>query len=77
MALRKKEKDVFVYGDFEMLDLENNDVIAYVRSAETGDEQLSLLTTSAGRTRVSVGGARAASNLLFDTKQGVLRTDGA
>lgn len=37
LQLRKDEKDLFVYGDFEMLDLENrsDNVVAYVRTEDT------------------------------------------
>ena len=37
LKLRKSEKDLFVYGDFEMLDLENQyeDVVAYVRTEDS------------------------------------------
>jgi oligo-1,6-glucosidase len=34
LANRKKHKDVFVYGDFEMLDLEHKQVVAYRRWSE-------------------------------------------
>lgn len=32
LALRKERKEVFVYGDFEMLDQQNENVISYLRS---------------------------------------------
>jgi glycosidase len=32
LRLRKSHKDVFIYGDFEMVDEKNNDVFAYTRS---------------------------------------------
>lgn len=32
LALRKELKDIIVYGDFELLDEENDDVFAYARS---------------------------------------------
>jgi glycosidase len=32
LALRKELKDIIVYGDFELLDGENEDVFAYARS---------------------------------------------
>lgn len=32
LSLRKELKDVVVYGDFEMLDLENDDIFAYARA---------------------------------------------
>ncbi|CAO2654991.1 Nn.00g117240.m01.CDS01 [Neocucurbitaria sp. VM-36] len=34
LANRKKEKDVFVYGDFEMLDMDDKKVVAYRRWSE-------------------------------------------
>ena len=34
LANRKKNKDVFVYGDFEMLDMEDKKTIAYRRWSE-------------------------------------------
>lgn len=34
LANRKKEKDVFVYGDFEMLDMDDRKVVAYRRWSE-------------------------------------------
>lgn len=38
LRLRKEYKDIFVYGDFEMLDLEHDSVIAYLR-IDDRDEQ--------------------------------------
>ena len=40
LSLRKSEKDLFVYGDFEMLDLENKqeEVVAYVRTEDSDSE---------------------------------------
>jgi glycosidase len=32
LSLRKELKDVVVYGDFQLLDAENNDIFAYTRS---------------------------------------------
>lgn len=32
LALRKELKDIIVYGDFQLLDEENDDVFAYARS---------------------------------------------
>lgn len=34
LACRKENKDVFVYGDFELLDPENNKIVAYRRWSE-------------------------------------------
>ena len=50
LELRKKEKDLFVYGDFEMLDLENryDDVVAYVRveDSQSASARKALVITS-------------------------------
>jgi len=32
LKLRKEQKDIFIYGNFEMVDVENEDVFAYLRS---------------------------------------------
>jgi len=34
LRLRKKHKDIFIYGSFQMLDMEHNDVFAYTRTFE-------------------------------------------
>ena len=34
LRLRKTQKDIFIYGNFELLDVENDDVFAYKRSFE-------------------------------------------
>ena len=34
LRLRKTQKDIFIYGNFELLDAENDDVFAYARSFE-------------------------------------------
>jgi len=34
LRLRKSHKDIFIYGNFEMVDLEHNDVLAYTRAFE-------------------------------------------
>lgn len=40
LALRKSEKDTLVYGRFEMLDIEHDDVCAYVRKSDDGRRAL-------------------------------------
>ncbi|KAJ9663224.1 hypothetical protein H2198_000985 [Neophaeococcomyces mojaviensis] len=40
LALRKKEKDTMIYGSFEMLDIDDDDVAAYVRTADSGRRAL-------------------------------------
>ena len=37
LAVRKEYKDIFVYGDFALVDEENDKVFAYRRTAENGD----------------------------------------
>jgi glycosidase len=37
LALRKSKKDVFVYGDFKMVDMEHPDIFAYARSDVEGN----------------------------------------
>jgi glycosidase len=37
---RKAHKDIFVYGDFELIDEDNDKVFAYKRTAENGDSAL-------------------------------------
>jgi len=37
LQFRKAHKDIFVYGDFDMLDFEHEHVVAYVRTAEGKD----------------------------------------
>lgn len=43
---RKKNKDVFVYGDFACLDDQHNDVFAYKRWSEAGDAFIVVLNFS-------------------------------
>ena len=40
LALRKKEKDIFVYGDFELLDLPNESIFAYSRTYDEAKRAL-------------------------------------
>lgn len=35
LRLRKSHKDIFIYGDFLMVDAEHNDVLAYTRTFES------------------------------------------
>lgn len=37
---RKAHKDIFVYGDFELVDEQNDKIFAYKRTAAGGDEAL-------------------------------------
>jgi glycosidase len=40
LALRRELKDIFVYGEFEMLDPDEEDCVAYVRRFDEGNEAL-------------------------------------
>ncbi len=44
LALRKKYKDVFVYGDFQMVDMPNPDIFAYTRSEMEGSRKALVVT---------------------------------
>ena len=46
LAMRKKYKDIVVYGDFEMLDETNEKVMAYMRQSEKGEKMLVLCNFS-------------------------------
>jgi glycosidase len=40
LAARKNYKDILIYGNFEMLDEKNEEVLAYIRTAEDGSKIL-------------------------------------
>ena len=46
LAMRKKYKDIVVYGNFEMVDETNEKIIAYTRQSENGDMMLVLCNFS-------------------------------
>jgi len=46
LAARKKYKDVLVYGNFQLLDREDEKIFAYERQAETGEKILVLCNFS-------------------------------
>ena len=46
LAMRKKYKDIVVYGNFEMLDEMNDKVLAYLRQSDKGDQMLVLCNFS-------------------------------
>lgn len=46
LAMRKKYKDIVVYGNFEMVDEMNGKVIAYVRQSDNGEKMLVLCNFS-------------------------------
>lgn len=47
LKLRKQYKDLFVYGDFEMVDMPNPDVFAYLRSETEGSRKALVVTSFA------------------------------
>ncbi|RDW95191.1 alpha-glucosidase [Coleophoma crateriformis] len=46
LATRKKYKDIFVYGDFNLVDETNEDIFAYTRKSEKGETMLVLCNFS-------------------------------
>jgi glycosidase len=48
LRLRKERMDVFVYGGFEMLDLESEEVVAYLRTWDEANQAL-VVTSFADR----------------------------
>jgi len=46
LSRRKTQKDVFVYGDFELLDEEGKKIFAYVRESEKGEKWIVVLNFS-------------------------------
>lgn len=51
LELRKSTKDVFVYGDFKMVDLEHPQIFAYTRNEMEGTGK-ALVVTSFGNTEI-------------------------
>ena len=45
LGLRKSAKDVFVYGDFKMVDMEHSDIFAYTRSEVEGRGKALVVTS--------------------------------
>ena len=77
LKLRKQEKDLFVYGDFEMLDTDNEfgDVIAYVRTKDMNDasKKKALVIANFGKADVSWTVPAEYTGMLFAA--GKLRKD--
>lgn len=46
LAERKKDKDIYVYGDFEAVETESEEVFAYVRTGKGGGKRLVVLNFS-------------------------------
>jgi hypothetical protein len=49
LGLRQSKKDVFVYGDFKMVDMEHPDIFAYTRSEVEGKGMALVVTSFAGK----------------------------
>jgi len=49
LKLRKKHKELFVYGYFKMVDMPNEDIIAYLRTSEDGTENALVVTSFSGK----------------------------
>ena len=46
LAERKKDKDIYVYGDFEAVETESEEIFAYVRTGKKGEKRLVVLNFS-------------------------------
>lgn len=46
LALRKNHSDVFLYGDFRMIDLDHETVLAYIRTGSDAEQWLVVLNFS-------------------------------
>lgn len=51
LAARKKYKDALVYGDFQLLDRADENILAYERQAETGEKIVVLCNFSPDKVR--------------------------
>ncbi|OCT47252.1 Alpha-glucosidase [Cladophialophora carrionii] len=79
LALRKQHKDIFVYGDFEMLDVENEfpNVIAYLRTdrspqnshVENEKVRSCLVIANFSRDRIWWRVPEKVENILFDGRR--------
>jgi glycosidase len=79
LELRKQHKDIFVYGDFEMLDVQNEcaNVVAYLRTdrspqdSHTVDEKARtcLVITNFSRDRIWWRVPEKVENILFDGRR--------
>ena len=49
LGLRKKYKDVFVYGDFDLIDEDNLSLVAYKRTSAAGEVAVVVCNFTAGR----------------------------
>ncbi|KAL5594489.1 hypothetical protein BROUX41_001421 [Berkeleyomyces rouxiae] len=59
LRLRKEYKDIFVYGNFELIDGANPEVLAYIRTSSTGSKALVICSFSD-------------ENTTWESKQGVV-----
>jgi glycosidase len=49
LKLRKDHKDIFVYGSFKMVDMANEEVVAYLRTSEDGKGKALVVTSFSGK----------------------------
>ena len=49
LKLRKDHKDIFVYGGFKMVDMPNEEVVAYLRTSEDGKGRALVVTSFSGK----------------------------
>ena len=59
LSMRKKHKDVVVYGNFEMLDETNEKIIGYMRQSEKGERMLVLCNFTADKVEWGSGNVHA------------------
>lgn len=76
LGLRKARKDIFIYGDFELVDKTHDDVFAYLR---TYHEQKVLVVANMKKTAVTWTVPRGLSlkgELLTSNYEGIKERDG-
>lgn len=76
LSLRKTRKDIFIYGNFELVDKEHDDVFAYLR---TYHEQKVLVVANMKKTPVTwkiPRGLRLAEEVLTSNYEGIRERDG-
>lgn len=77
LKLKKKHKDVFIYGDFELLDEENDDVFTYTRSY--GEEKALVVCNFKGtqvQWKIPSGLKLKEAGMLIQNYQGLDATEG-
>lgn len=66
LATRKKYKDIFIYGDFNIVDDTNEDIFAYTRESEKGEVMLVLCNFSPKQVQWT-GDFSAAKDVILST----------